>query len=308
MGIKGKGGKPKGKRQYSERDWQPYEDAILKRIIDEGGDYDAVAEAVGRTRTGVVLHARKIHYRMMHSTKQLTSRDAQRLLGIGCAKTVVGWIEKFHWLEGKRSGAQTIHRISWASLLAMLKNRMTWMAWSPAKIADPTMREWATEMRQGKGYWISAGDIGRRFGVGPYTAQTWIERGDFVKGDTVVKYGNWWFWSEAVEGYAPPFMRRKPRPSEHIHEMSRWELFHHQHRTAWTVVGSLVEDSGLTVTFRRGRITSLEPILTRARRKTTYPPAMLPAPSDAAHNERDALRDELVIAAGARWLDGDTEP
>jgi hypothetical protein len=68
MGIKGKGGKPKGKRQYSERDWQPYEDAILKRIIDEGGDYDAVAEAVGRTLTSVVLHARKINYRMMHST------------------------------------------------------------------------------------------------------------------------------------------------------------------------------------------------------------------------------------------------
>jgi hypothetical protein len=73
-------------------------------------------------------------------------------------------------------------------------------------------------------------------------------------------------------------------------------------------VGSLVEDSGLTVAFRRGRLTSVEPILTRARRTKIDPPATMPALPDAAHNERDALRDEMVIAAGVRWLDGDTEP
>ena len=183
------GGTPKGKRRYSERDWQPYEDVILKQIIDDGGDYDDVAAAVGRTRTGVVLHARKIHYRMMHSTKQLTARDVQRLLGIGDAKTVASWIEKFGWLEARRSGAQTIHRISWPALLAMLRNRMTWMAWSPHKIADETLREWAVKLRKGKSHWISAGDLARRFGVVPAVPQSWIERGDFIPGKTCFKYG-----------------------------------------------------------------------------------------------------------------------
>ena len=46
-------------------------------------------------------------------------------------------------------------------------------------------------MRKDKGYWISAGDIARRFAVGYAVPQAWIWRGDFIKGDTVVKYGNW---------------------------------------------------------------------------------------------------------------------
>lgn len=305
MGIKGKGGKPKGQRQYSERDWQPYEDVILKRIIDDGGDYDAVAEAVGRTRTGVVLHARRINYRIMHTTAQLTARDVQRLLGIGDAKTVASWIEKFHWLEAKRTGKQTIHRISWSALRTMMQNRMTWMAWSPEKITDAEFRAWAIKLRKGKSHWISAGDLARRFGVVPAVPQSWIERGDFIPGKTCFKYGNWWFWSRAVKSYVPPSLRRAKRPSQHIHEMSNWERFHHQHRTTWKVVGSLVEDSGLTVTFRRGRITSAEPILTRARRKKAIPP--LPA-LEFDDTERTLPHDELVIAAGERRLSGALEP
>jgi hypothetical protein len=240
----------------------------------------------------------------MHTTAQLTAKDVQHLLGLSCAKIVTGWIEKQGWLEGKHNGALTIHRISLVSLRAMLENRLTWMAWKPEKITDPEFRAWATELRNGKGYWISAGDMSRRFDVDRDVSQSWIVRGDFIKGDTVVKYGNWWFWSEAVERYLPPFMRRKQRHSEHIHEMTRWDLFHHQHRTVWTVVGSLVEDSGLTVTFRRGRITSVEPILTRARRKKANPPAR-PA-LESATTERASLHDVMVIAAGESRLSGVT--
>lgn len=235
---------------------------------------------------------------MMHTTAQMTARDVQRL-GIGDAKTVAAWIEKFGWLEARSGSPKTIYRMSWPALLAMLKDPQTWMAWTPEQIADQALRDWATELRKDKGYGISAGDIARRFAVGYAAPQAWIWRGDFIPGETVVKYGNWWFWSEAVAAYTPPFKRDHRRPG--LHDFDTWDRMQHQHRTAWVKVGSLVEDNSTPVTFRRGRFMSAVPILTRRSRKKPSPPAETPALS-ARTNERTLHYDAMGIAAGARRL------
>ncbi len=49
MGSTGRGGKPKGQRKYSWRDWRPDEDTTLKTMIDEGLDYAAIGEKLGRS-------------------------------------------------------------------------------------------------------------------------------------------------------------------------------------------------------------------------------------------------------------------
>ena len=91
-----------------------------------------------------------------------------------------------------------------------------------------------------------------------------------------MKYGNWWFWSEAVETLVPPGRRSRRRPGVHIHELGTWNRMHYQHRTEWVTIGSLVEESGQTVTFRRGRFTFTEPIKA-IRKKSSAPAAELPA-------------------------------
>lgn len=54
MGIKGRGGKPKGQRTYSDRDWKPKKDATLRRMIAQGFDYDVIGSELGRRRLGMM--------------------------------------------------------------------------------------------------------------------------------------------------------------------------------------------------------------------------------------------------------------
>jgi len=276
MGIKGRGGKPKGQRKYSWRDWRPDEDTTLKTMIDEGFDYAAIGEKLGRSTYGVMLHAQRLGYRMTHTLAQRTATDVKNLLGSGDAKTVASWITKFGWLEAQVTGPRRIYRVSWEALFTMLEDRLTWMGWKPETIVDLAVREWALELRNDQGYWISAGEMGRRFHVVVQAPQAWVEKRYFVPGDTAVKYGNWWFWSEAVETLVPPGRRSRRRPGVHIHELGTWNRMHYQHRTEWVTIGSLVEESGQTVTFRRGRFTFTEPIKA-IRKKSSAPAAELPA-------------------------------
>lgn len=276
MGSTGRGGKPKGERASSWRDWRPDEDTTLKTMIDEGCDYVAIGEKLGRSTYGVMLHAARIGYRMTATHAQLSATDVKNLLGIGDAKTVASWITKFQWLDAKVSGPRRIYRISWDALFGMLENRLTWMAWKSEQITDLAVREWAIELRKDNGHWISAGAMGRRFNVVVQAPQAWVEKRYFVPGDTAVKYGNWWFWSKAVETFVPPAQRSHRRPGVHIHDLDTWERLHYQHRTEWVTIGSVVEESGLTVTFRRGRFRLTEPITAR-RKKPSPPAAQLPA-------------------------------
>jgi len=270
------GGKKKSQRRLSWRDWKPPDDVRLREIIDSGGDYAAVAKALGRSELGVMLHAKRVGILMTKTKAQLTAIAIMRLLGLSDQKIVGRWITEYGWLEGTKAGKDDrIYRVPWEALLTFLQDRRTWMAWQPEKIVDSALREWTVELRQGEGRWLRPGEVGELKGVGPYTPAAWIDRGYFLTGDEVVKYGNWWFWSPAVERFVPPLLRARSRGGAGIHDMGDWAALHHHGKTAWVEVGRIVEERGKVVILRRGRLTAKVPPF-MGRREGLPPAAWLP--------------------------------
>jgi len=254
------GGRPKSQRKLSWRDWKPHEEITFRQIIDDGGDYAGVAKALGRSEIGVVLHARRTNYRLTHTKAQLTAAQIGRLLGLPDQKIVGRWITAYKWLEGKKAGKyDQIYRVTWEALLTMMQDHRTWMAWQPERITDSALKEWAEELRRGKGRWLRPSEVGKLKGVGSYTPAAWIEKGLFKRDEDVVRYGNWWFWSVAVEHFVPPIDQPKIRCGAGIHQMDDWTQLHHYGKTAWVEAGRLVEESGNAVVLRRGRLTCKVP-------------------------------------------------
>ena len=270
------GGKKKSQRRLSWRDWKPHEDVRLREIIDSGGDYAAVAEALGRSEVGVVLHAKRVGLLMTKTKAQLTATGSKRLLGLSDQKIIGRWITAYRWLEGTRAGKDNrIWRVSWEALLTFLQDRRTWMAWQPHTITDSALREWAVDLRQDEGRWLRPGEVGKLKGVGPYTPASWIAKGLFTIGDEVVKYGNWWFWSVAVEQFVPPLSRVTSRGGANLHGIGDWAALHYHGKTEWVEVGRIVEERGKVVILRRGRLTAKVPPF-MGRREGLPPAAWLP--------------------------------
>lgn len=194
-------------------DWTPDEVDRLTTLIEQGVSYTSIARRLGRSRTGVIIKAKRQRTRLLRVPGLFTCREVARLLGLRCSKTVTRWIDR-GWLRARNGGEhdRPLWRIAVVDLWDMPERPETWMAWHVDAITDPDLRDWAREMRQNKPQWLSIGEVARRYYVTTNTAQSWIKKGQ-IGG---VRYGNWWIREDALDGWVIPgerdYHRKGTRP------------------------------------------------------------------------------------------------
>jgi hypothetical protein len=180
----------------------------LRLLIEQGHGYTTIARRLKRTRTAVKLKCKRLGLGVTTSEAALSCRDVAAILGLRCSKVVTRWLD-MGLLKATNAGEaqRPLWRIQWEALTDFLERRDYWMAWTPARIPDPALREWATEIRAG-GRWLTPGQVARRFHVERTTPDQWRQKG-LVR---CVRYGNWWYWEPDLVGFVIPSER--PRPND----------------------------------------------------------------------------------------------
>lgn len=191
---------------YPARYWRRAEVDLLIRLIDDGYNYDAIARRLKRTPVAVRIKAKRLSHRLLRTRSALGARGAQRLLGLACAKTVTLWIAGYG-LKARNGGKpkRPLWRIQWLDLMAWLEDPRHWMAYNPARVTEPALREHLTEIRQGQPRWLAVGEVARRYCVTVGTVHQWRVKG-FL---SMTRYGNWWVRESDIEGWVQPCERSK---------------------------------------------------------------------------------------------------
>ena len=200
-------------RTAKRRDWTHDEVEHLTTLLDAGHDYTTIGRRLGRTRVAVQIKVKRLHSAMTKRPTVLTAREVARLLGKGCAKSVVWWIEA-GWLVGnaRRTIGRTERRIwavQWGDLMTFLREPRFWMAWSPERITDADLRVEMTALRAGQPCWLTQGEVARRCHVSIEAVGQWITKGFLAS----QRYGNHYIWSADLDGWAPPCQRPRIRPT-----------------------------------------------------------------------------------------------
>jgi hypothetical protein len=197
--------------------WSAADIDQLHTLIDKGFGYDHIARKLGRTRTAVLLKAKRISYRLTHTRAALSARDAAGVLGLSCSKTVARWIGGYG-LKARNAGTRDrpLWRIQWEDLLAWLEDRDHWMAYDPMRCVDLCLREHLVEIRETQpGRWLTPGEVGQRYCVTFEAVKQWVAKG-FIP---ATRYGNWWIWDGDLVDFVPPCDRSKagiPRAARRI--------------------------------------------------------------------------------------------
>lgn len=163
--------KPEPRAWPERRRWQ------LIALLESGAEDDVIAGKLGCTANAVEL-ARKRYNIAPRSKAIMTARAVARLLGIGCAKTITRWAAS-GWLKAHRAwhqGRTRVLTVKHASLFEFLENPEHWHRWSPERITDPRVREWALSIRAGVRF-LTLSEVADRYFVQPATVHSWIEKG-----------------------------------------------------------------------------------------------------------------------------------
>lgn len=201
---------PRYRRKYIKsnlrRDWT-YEDMDrLVALLDAGFDYDYCARQLRRTRTAIEVKAKRMRCKMTTRVTVMTAREVARLLGKGCAKSVVWWIDA-GWLRARAANCKgrRIWRICWDDLMAFLRDDRYWMAWDAQRITDSDLRTEMVALRENKPRWLMQGEVAHRYCVGIGTVKQWIAKG-FLP---AARYGNHYIREDDFDGWIPPCQRSK---------------------------------------------------------------------------------------------------
>lgn len=164
-------------RKPEGRVWTRERRFTLQNLIEQGLPDPAIARRL-HTTTDAVHLARKRYGIPCRRASTMTARAVAALLGVGCAKSITRWVDR-GYLRGKRGWRQGSHpvlMIDEADLLAFLEDVAHWQRWSPDRITDPLLREWAQEMR-GNVRFLTLSEVADRYYVQPATVHSWIEKG-----------------------------------------------------------------------------------------------------------------------------------
>lgn len=176
----------------------------LMGLLERGWSDARIAGAMGTTANAVNL-ARKRHGIPSRSDTLLSCRTAAELMGIGCSKTVTRWIER-GWLRGTRGPKQGPHpqwQIRRADLDRFLGKPEHWHRWTPERIADVRLKEWATKLRGGVRF-LTVGQAAWRCCVQPGTVHAWIAKGWLPAVRTGEGEGNHLIQESDLDAFAMP--------------------------------------------------------------------------------------------------------
>lgn len=209
------------------RDWTHEEVSRLTALLDQGYDYDVCARKLGRTRDAILVKISRLRCAMRKRPAVLTARDVAVLLGKGCAKSVVCWIQR-GLLKGRTAGTKHLWRIRWEDLMCFLRDERSWPCWDAERITDADVRAEMLLLRTHEGAYLTQHQVAARYHVGVPTVAQWLDKGwlPFVhtgggKGNRVVR-------ERELEGWVPPCER--PRTTWN-HPPKGWP------REGWIEVG-----------------------------------------------------------------------
>lgn len=186
--------------------WTTQDVDTLHVMVDAGYSYNAIARRLKRTRTAVMLKAKRLNHRLLTTPAALTCRDVAELLGLGCSKTVARWIEAYG-LKARNGGTseKPLWRIQWDDFTTWMDDPQHWMMFDPERCTDRLLREHLIESRIGQPRWLSVGDVASRFCVGYHSVNKWILSGSLP----ATRYGNWWINERDLQVFTPPHERSK---------------------------------------------------------------------------------------------------
>jgi excisionase family DNA binding protein len=201
------------------RDWTHDQVDELHTLLDAGHDYPTIARRLGRSINAIVVKTQRLHCKMTTRPTVLTAREAARIAGVGCAKTIVYWIG-LGWLPGKArrtlgKAPRRIWAIQYDDLVACLRDRTHWMAYDAACITDEELRAELVAQRAGQPRWLTHAEVAARYGVDRDTVGNWIQRGYLPS----QRYGNHWIWSADLDGWVIPSERSRkgiPRSARRV--------------------------------------------------------------------------------------------
>lgn len=188
--------------------WTTLEKMELEWMIEQGYSIKRCARALKRSPNSIKIKCQRLGLRLRSDRRSLHCRDIAKIMGLGCGKSVVGWVRQ-GWLKPlrqKRSNYGT-WRFDELALWAFIELHEAHMVWDPERITDPDLREHARAIRATAVRWLRPGEVARRYHVGHPTVNNWIEKG-LLPG---VRFGNWWIREDTLAGFVPPCDRERKR-------------------------------------------------------------------------------------------------
>jgi len=157
--------------------WTRARVARLAALVEAGILYPEIAHRLGTTATAVAI-ARKRHHIPAPTRSLPTAIGVARRLGISDCRTVTRWIGH-GWLRARRGpklGNSQVWYVVDEDLFAFLEDPAHWHRWTPERIPDAALREWAAEIRAGARFLRLAEVAGLCF-VERSTVTSWIRKG-----------------------------------------------------------------------------------------------------------------------------------
>lgn len=123
-----------------------------------------MAQKLGRSENAVKLKLKRLGYKWIQGINGfLTMRAVSRIFGVD-AKTVSWWIDS-GWLKGSRfpvgMGPYRARKIAHEAIYDFIEDDRYWHLWQPVRMKPGDFREWAEESRDGKGQFLTSGQLGK---------------------------------------------------------------------------------------------------------------------------------------------------
>lgn len=159
----------------SAHNWTRQEHDLCISLLEQGMTAGEVARRLGRSENAIRIRVGLLGIGI-RGCKRMSARAVTRLLGL--PEAAVLRLLYLGAIVGKRSTPKRYAKwvVTRQSLLTFLRDPQYWPYWQPSSIADPTIREWAEEMRRNKRF-LTAAQVAKRFFVRPHTVSRWIRHG-----------------------------------------------------------------------------------------------------------------------------------
>lgn len=166
-----------------------------------------IAGSLGRSELAVRLKLKRLGYKWIKGVEGFfTARATARIFGVD-SKTVAWWIDN-GWLEGDRFpigyGPYLVRRISYDAIRNFIEKGQYWHLWDPQRMKPGSLKEWAGEVRNGRGRFVTTGELSRI----TYWSVGWI--GKLIRRGIIkaIRYGaNWKIPQEEADRFLREYCR-----------------------------------------------------------------------------------------------------
>lgn len=170
--------------------WSAREDELLKRWLPWMSN-EQIGARLGRTAVAVELRWKR-DLRLTPRTfdpEWPTAREAARLLGMGCAKSIVRLIHEGLLVGRLLPMGRKMWGVSRHALIRFVANPENWIYFKPDHVKDPYLRR-LVELRRARwpDAWWTPGQAGAYHGVTHMAINNRINAGTLP----AKKWGNWW--------------------------------------------------------------------------------------------------------------------